>query len=124
MGMPSTKSSGRRVTTYQIIQAIIGVLFSGFLLYRIFVVFIETPSYGADTWARFIIAGLVLGSVYALIAIGYTLVYGILRMINFAHGDVMMVGAFGGFFVFEALKAIPAPTAANPKSSFLNTNPV
>jgi branched-chain amino acid transport system permease protein len=94
------------------------------LLYRIFVVFIQTPSYGADTWARFIIAGLILGSVYALIAIGYTLVYGILRMINFAHGDVMMVGAFGGFFVFEALKAIPAPTAANPQSTFLNTNPV
>jgi len=121
--MPSTKSTARRITTYQIVQAIIGVLFAGFLLYRIYVVFIHTPSYGADTWARFIIAGLILGSVYALIAIGYTLVYGILRMINFAHGDVMMVGAFGGYFIFEALKVIPAPITANPQSTFLNTNP-
>jgi branched-chain amino acid transport system permease protein len=113
------RSPGRRITTYKIVQAIIGILFAGFLLYRIYVVFIHTPSYGADTWARFIIAGLVLGSVYALIAIGYTLVYGILRMINFAHGDVMMVGAFGGYFVFEALKVIPGAGG----KTFLNANP-
>ena len=56
---PHAKSPGRRLTTYKIIQAIIGILFAGFLLYRIYVVFIETPSYGADTWARFIIAGAV-----------------------------------------------------------------
>jgi len=122
--MPSAKSPARRITTYKIIQAIIGVLFVGFLLYRLYVVFIGKPSYGPDTWARFIIAGLILGSVYALIAIGYTLVYGILRMINFAHGDVMMVGAFGGYFVFEALKVIPAPTPIDPKLTFLNANPI
>jgi branched-chain amino acid transport system permease protein len=45
-----------------------------------------------------LINGLALGSVYALIAIGYTMVYGIVRLINFAHGDVYMVGAFTGFF--------------------------
>src|SRR5690606_22588474 len=39
-----------------------------------------------------------LGSIYALIALGYTMVYGILRLINFAHGDIFMVGAFLGFF--------------------------
>ena len=38
-----------------------------------------------------------LGSMYALIAIGYTMVYGVLRLINFAHGDIMMVGAFLAF---------------------------
>ena len=43
--------------------------------------------------------GLALGSVYALIALGYTLVYGILRFINFAHADVFMVGAFIGYFL-------------------------
>ena len=86
--------------------------------------FIGNPSYGPDTWARFIIAGLILGSVYALIAIGYTLVYGILRMINFAHGDIMMIGAFGGYFVFEALKAIPSPSLADPKMNFLNAHPI
>jgi branched-chain amino acid transport system permease protein len=121
--MPSAKTPARRVTTYKIVQAIIGFLFAGYLLWRLYVVFIGNPSYGPETWARFIIAGLVLGSVYALIAIGYTLVYGILRMINFAHGDIMMIGAFGGYFVFEALKAIPAPTLADPKMNFLDANP-
>jgi branched-chain amino acid transport system permease protein len=46
-----------------------------------------------------IINGVSMGSIYALIALGYTMVYGILRFINFAHGDVFMVGAFVGYFV-------------------------
>lgn len=46
-----------------------------------------------------IINGLALGSVYALIALGYTMVYGIIGLINFAHGDVYMLGAFIGFYV-------------------------
>ncbi|NMC44414.1 MAG: branched-chain amino acid ABC transporter permease [candidate division Zixibacteria bacterium] len=46
-----------------------------------------------------IINGVSMGSIYALIALGYTMVYGILRFINFAHGDVFMIGAFVGFFV-------------------------
>lgn len=45
-----------------------------------------------------IVNGFSLGSMYALIAIGYTMVYGVLRLINFAHGDIMMVGAFLGYF--------------------------
>ena len=45
-----------------------------------------------------VINGLSLGFVYALIAIGYTMVYGIIGLINFAHGDVFMVGAYFGFF--------------------------
>src|SRR3981081_4757998 len=43
--------------------------------------------------------GLSLGSIYALIALGYTMVYGVLRFINFAHGDVYMLGAFAGYFL-------------------------
>src|SRR5512146_1663540 len=105
---------------YRLVQLVLGVLFSVYLLWRLFDVLLAHPVYGGDTWLRFAIAGLVLGSVYALIAIGYTLVYGILRMINFAHGDVMMVGAFGGFFVFEALKAIPVGGGQN----FLNAQPI
>jgi len=62
--------------------------------------------------------------VYAIIAIGYTLVYGILFMINFAHGDIMMIGSFGGYFVFEALKVIPAATPSNPQLKFLDAYPV
>jgi branched-chain amino acid transport system permease protein len=46
-----------------------------------------------------LINGLSLGAIYALIALGYTMVYGVLRFINFAHGDVFMVGAFAGFYV-------------------------
>ncbi|HHU07523.1 MAG TPA: branched-chain amino acid ABC transporter permease [Clostridiaceae bacterium] len=50
--------------------------------------------------------GLILGCFYALISLGYTMVYGIVRLLNFAHGDIYMVGAFVGFFVFGALAAI------------------
>jgi len=122
--MPSAKAPARRVSTYKIVQTVLGILFAGYLLWRLYVVFIGNPAYGSDTWARFIISGVILGSVYALIAIGYTLVYGILRMINFAHGDIMMIGAFGGYFVFEALKAIPAPTLADPKYTFSDAHPI
>lgn len=47
--------------------------------------------------------GISLGSVYALIALGYTMVYGIVKLINFAHGEVMMIGAFTGYFVMKAM---------------------
>lgn len=49
-----------------------------------------------------LINGIVQGSIYALIALGYTMVYGVLRLINFAHGDVFMVGAFVGFYTAKA----------------------
>lgn len=56
------------------------------------------------------INGLSLGSIYALIALGYTMVYGIIRLINFAHGDIYMVGAYVGYFATTILKLsfIPA----------------
>ena len=46
-----------------------------------------------ETFIQQIINGLVLGSMYALVALGYTMVYGIINLINFAHGEVLMVGA-------------------------------
>lgn len=58
--------------------------------------------YTSDNWLNFIVFGLAQGGVYALIALGYTLVYGILLMINFAHGEVFMAGAFTAYFVAEA----------------------
>ncbi len=79
---------------------------------------------GPDTWLRLSVSGLIIGSMYALIAIGYTLVYGILFMINFAHGEVMMIGSFGGYFIFELLNAIPAAAADGSQSTFLNTYPL
>lgn len=54
-----------------------------------------------------LINGLSLGSIYALIALGYTMVYGIVMLINFAHGDVLMVGAYTGFYVLNALGPSP-----------------
>ena len=52
-----------------------------------------------DTFVQQLINGLNVGAIYALIALGYTMVYGILRLINFAHGDIYMVGAFTGYFI-------------------------
>ncbi|MDH0311007.1 branched-chain amino acid ABC transporter permease [Klebsiella pasteurii] len=58
-----------------------------------------------DTLIQQIINGVMLGSIYALIALGYTMVYGILRIINFAHGDILMVGALTTLSGMHALNA-------------------
>ena len=50
------------------------------------------------TFLQFLITGLSLGSVYAIIALGYTMVYGIAKMLNFAHGDIIMIGAYIAYF--------------------------
>lgn len=49
-------------------------------------------------WLQQLVNGISIGSIYALIALGYTMVYGIIKLINFAHGDVFMIGAFIGFW--------------------------
>ena len=59
--------------------------------------------YTMEQWFDFFMFGLTIGGVYALIALGYTMVYGILRLINFAHGDITMTGAFTAFFLARAL---------------------
>ena len=51
-----------------------------------------------------LVNGLILGSVYALLALGYTMVYGIIKLINFAHGDIYMMGAFMGYFLINSLQ--------------------
>lgn len=70
--------------------------------------------YDSHQWFDFIVFGIAQGSIYALIALGYTLVYGILRMINFAHSEVFMSGPFTAYFVADALF----------KSGFLEANPI
>jgi branched-chain amino acid transport system permease protein len=62
-----------------------------------------------DTFIQLSIDALTLGSVYALIALGYTLVYGVLKLLNFAHGDVFMVGSFIGFGVLQLLGGTDNP---------------
>ncbi|MBC7404364.1 MAG: branched-chain amino acid ABC transporter permease [Cytophaga sp.] len=59
-----------------------------------------------DTFIQQIINGLVLGSMYALVALGYTMVYGVLNLINFAHGDVLMIGAMAGLSILKLLQVI------------------
>ena len=88
------------------IRIIVGIAVLAWMIWRFYDVIFITAEYGADTWVKFAFSGLIIGGMYALIAVGYTLVYGILFMINFAHGEVMVIGAFGGYFVFELLNAI------------------
>ena len=57
-----------------------------------------------DTFIQQIINGLVLGSMYALVALGYTMVYGIIGLINFAHGEVLMVGALTSWTIIGLMK--------------------
>lgn len=59
---------------------------------------LDTFSPNMMTFLSYLISGLSLGSVYAIIALGYTMVYGIAKMLNFAHGDVIMIGAYVCFF--------------------------
>jgi len=75
---------------------------------------ITTNTYTSGQWATLVFAGLAQGSIYALIALGYTLVYGILLMINFAHGEVYMAGAFSTVFLAKYLA----------DTGFLNENPL
>jgi branched-chain amino acid transport system permease protein len=70
--------------------------------------------YGVDVWVSQFMNGMVQGSMYALIALGYTMVYGILLMINFAHGEIFMIGAMAGYFVLIGLD----------QSGFLAASPV
>ena len=70
--------------------------------------------YNAAQWFDFVMFGLTIGSIYAQIALGYTMVYGVLRLINFAHGDIVMTGAFAGYFIATPLD----------RSGFLQDHPV
>lgn len=60
------------------------------------------------------INGISLGSVYALIALGYTMVYGIIKLINFAHGEIFMIGAFTGFYFKNGVNIYAKIVASNP----------
>lgn len=70
--------------------------------------------YSSRAWFDLVVFGVTLGSIYSLIALGYTLVYGILRMINFAHSEVFMSGPYIAYFVADAIGG----------SGFADQNPV
>jgi branched-chain amino acid transport system permease protein len=75
---------------------------------------LQSGHYSSRQWFDFVVFGLAQGSIYALIALGYTMVYGVLRMINFAHGEIYMSGAFTGYFIADALN----------RSRFMDNNPL
>src|SRR4051812_12838340 len=60
---------------------------------------------------QFLINGISVGSMYALIALGYTMVYGIIQLINFAHGEFLMMGAFAGALTMSKMSGTPLPVA-------------
>ena len=73
---------------------------------------LEEGRLSADAWRSFVVNGVARGSVYALIAMGYTLVAGILYMINFAHGEVFMTGTFISFFFARPWPRLVSSTRA------------
>lgn len=90
---------------------LVGLIVIFWIFYRAYST-VSAGDYTLETFIRQLIFGLAQGSIYALIALGYTLVYGILFMINFAHGEVFMAGAYIGFFAIDAMDS----------SGFLETN--
>jgi branched-chain amino acid transport system permease protein len=73
---------------------------------------IAQGTYSVDVWVDLLVDGASLGGIYALIALGYTMVYGILRMINFAHGEIFMIGAFGGYYTATLLNNLKVLNAS------------
>ncbi|MFN2215054.1 MAG: branched-chain amino acid ABC transporter permease [Anaerolineales bacterium] len=103
----------QRVSLTDVIVWAIGVVLAAGVIYGT-IVTLRAEIYAGRTWIDLTITGLALGGVYALIALGYTLVYGILKMINFAHGEVFMSGPFTAVFLAIYLDNI----------GFLNTHPI
>lgn len=103
----------QRITFADILVWAIGVAIAVMVIWGT-IATLESGKYNAAGWIDLTIRGLALGGVYALIAMGYTLVYGILKMINFAHSEVFMSGPFTAVFLANGLS----------KSGFLNQHPI
>lgn len=97
---PPQNTLFRYVIQKRLIGKAFFILVGLFALYRIGIALQANPT----IFIQQVINGLQLGFVYALIALGYTMVYGIVKLINFAHGDVFMVGAFISFFAITRLE--------------------
>ena len=95
----------QRVTFTDIVVWAIGIAIGIAVIYGTIVTW-RTAQYTPEQWINLSIDGLKVGGIYALIALGYTLVYGILRMINFAHSEVFMSGPFTAVFLAKYLNDI------------------
>jgi branched-chain amino acid transport system permease protein len=69
-------------------------------------------AFNSELFVQLLVSGITLGSLYGLIALGYSMVYGILKLLNFAHGDVYMIGAFVGYAVLSLLGGPLSPNVA------------
>jgi branched-chain amino acid transport system permease protein len=103
----------QRVTLIDIVVWAIGIAIGVAVIYGTIVTW-RAAQYTPEQWINLTIDGLKVGGIYALIALGYTLVYGILRMINFAHSEVFMAGPFTAVFLAKYLNSI----------GFYNENPI
>jgi branched-chain amino acid transport system permease protein len=103
----------QRITITDVVVWLIGLFIAGVVIWGT-IKTLELHLYSGTAWLDLTIKGLALGGVYALIAMGYTMVYGILKMINFAHSEVFMSGPFTAVFVAIGLS----------KSGFLDEHPV
>jgi branched-chain amino acid transport system permease protein len=83
----------------------LGIALVVWILYAVY----ASPMPGWTFFLQLTINGIILGSIYALIALGYSMVYGILKLLNFAHGDVYMIGSFIGFGVLTLLGGSLSP---------------
>ena len=103
----------QRITITDVFIWLIGLAIAALVIWGT-IATLQQGKYPGSVWLDLTIKGLALGGVYALIAMGYTMVYGILKMINFAHSEVFMSGPFTAVFVAIGLS----------KSGFLNKQPV
>jgi len=83
----------------------LGLVLVAWVLYAVY----ASPTQGWTFFLQLTVNGIILGSIYALIALGYSMVYGILKLLNFAHGDVYMIGSFIGFGVLSVLGGALSP---------------
>jgi branched-chain amino acid transport system permease protein len=102
---PRGVSERQRAVQLPVLDSILWVIRIAAIALVVYGAFLSITSgrLSAELWRRLIVIALAQGSVYSLIALGYTMVYGVLRFINFAHGEVFMIGGMTGFFVSSAL---------------------
>ena len=103
-----------RYSATDVVMFLIGASIVALVIIGTYSTLFVTKRYDGRDWFNFIVYGVALGGIYAVIAIGYTMVYGILRMINFAHSEVFMSGPLTAYFLADAWG----------RSGFLDQNPV
>jgi branched-chain amino acid transport system permease protein len=103
-----------RIPTRRVILVVLSIAIVFGATYGTYKTLTLKHGFSAAAWRDLVVFGVAQGSIYALIALGYSLVYGILLMINFAHGEVFMAGAFSSYFVARSLDS----------SGFLNQHPI